>query len=156
VRFARLHGLPVSPVPLLDPARSAAQIARSSRTPLKCAAVAPGFRPRLGPRRCPTAPSAPNSPTLRLRSTSRVPTLDRSRFLNRTVCWGQKKGQRGHNAGHPEQGVPSGACLNDHMPAFVERRPGLERSRSEGREAFLNRNSPTKGRDETRQKLPLA
>jgi len=66
------------PYPIHDPARSAAQIARSSRTPLNCAAVAPGFRPRLGPRRCAMAPSAPNSPTLRLRSTSRVPNPDRS------------------------------------------------------------------------------
>ena len=66
------------PYPLHDPARSAAQIARSSRTPLNWAAVATGFRPRLGPRHCAMAPSAPNSHTLRLRSTSRVPTSDRS------------------------------------------------------------------------------
>ena len=52
------------PCPLHDPAGSAAQIARSSRTPLNCAAVAVGFRPRLGPRRCATAPSAPQFPPL--------------------------------------------------------------------------------------------
>jgi hypothetical protein len=66
------------PCPRHDPARSAAQIARSSPTQLKCTAVAAGFRPRLGPHRCAMAPSAPNSPTLRLRSTSCVPTSDRS------------------------------------------------------------------------------
>jgi hypothetical protein len=84
------------PCPLLDLARSAAQIARSSLTQWNCAAVALGFRPRLGPRRCATAPSAPNSATLRLRSTSRVPTADRSqvkrhwraptRFCGEHVC----------------------------------------------------------------------
>jgi hypothetical protein len=50
------------PCPLLDLARSAAQIARSSLTELNCAAVALGFHPRLGQLRCAMAPSAPNSP----------------------------------------------------------------------------------------------
>jgi hypothetical protein len=68
------------PCPIHDPARSAAQIARSSRTHVNCAAVVVGFRPRLGPRRCATAPSTPMTLFLRLRSTSRVPASDRSWF----------------------------------------------------------------------------
>ncbi len=63
------------PCPLHNLPRSAAQIARSSPTRLNCAAVAVGFRPRPGPRRFAAASSAPIPPTLRFRSTSRVPGL---------------------------------------------------------------------------------
>jgi len=52
-RFASLHGLTVGPVSPLDHARSASQTARSSRAcQAQDAAVAAGFRLRLGGGRC--------------------------------------------------------------------------------------------------------
>jgi len=83
-RFARLHGLPVGPVPFLDHAHSAAQIARSSQTQSKCPAVALGFRLRLGRRRCAMAPSAPkfphSTPTLHFPSADLRPKPGEMRF----------------------------------------------------------------------------